>query len=40
MSKSTEKLKFIRLLRELFLEGKIGIELMEKLLINEDELLE
>lgn len=39
MSKKTEKIRFIRLLRKLFLEGKIGIEFIEELLAKEEELL-
>ncbi len=33
----TKKLEYIKLLRKLFLEGKISIELLEALLISEKE---
>jgi len=35
----TKKLEYIKLLRKLFLEGKISIELLEALLISEKESL-
>ena len=39
MLKTPKKLQYLRLLRKLFLEGKICIELLESLLSMEDELL-